>query len=240
VSRQVTIRGSIARCWTREREAGSRLDALGKLLGLSWDFVRESLPDRRRQRYGDVDYDWDYRVDTTSATLSWRTRLLGLLSSPYQPVSPDLFEESMAGLAIPFGEFTFIDIGSGKGRALLLASSYGFGEVIGIELLPELNRIAQENIGRFSSRSRTTPIAAHCGDATQFVVPPTPLAVFLFHSLPLPDLRKLLGNLARSLAEQPRPASIIYANPIFEEVVRGYSFFRKITGTNQYAVFCNW
>src|SRR5271167_2282557 len=116
-----------------------------------WEFARDSTPARRRQRYGDVEYDWDFRVDTTSATVGWRDRLLGHFHSPYQPTEPALFREMLATLMssakIEFGEFTFIDIGSGKGRALLMAADYPFRRILGIELLPELHRVAKENIG---------------------------------------------------------------------------------------------
>jgi hypothetical protein len=53
-----------------------------------WEFARDSTPARRRQRYDDVDYDWDYRVDTTSATVGWRQRLLGVFLSGYQATEP--------------------------------------------------------------------------------------------------------------------------------------------------------
>ena len=36
--------------------------------------------------------------------------------------------------------FTFIDLGSGKGRTLLMASDYPFRRIIGLELLEELRR----------------------------------------------------------------------------------------------------
>jgi hypothetical protein len=40
-----------------------------------------SRRERRRQRYGDMEYDWEHRVNTTSGTVSWRARLLGLFHS---------------------------------------------------------------------------------------------------------------------------------------------------------------
>ena len=70
------------------------------------EFVRDSLPDRRRLRYGDADYDWEHRVNTTSAAVDWRDRLLGAFHSPYQPTEAALFHEMVAahtpiGMAIP-------------------------------------------------------------------------------------------------------------------------------------------
>ncbi len=61
-----------------------------------WDFLRDSTPERRRQRYGDVEFDWDFRVNTTSGTVGWRDRLLGVFHSPYQPTEPAVFHEMMA------------------------------------------------------------------------------------------------------------------------------------------------
>lgn len=196
------------------------------------------MPDRRKQRYGDADFDWDFRVDTTSATVGWRTRLLGLLHSPYQPVEPELFEEIMNVLNIDFARFTFVDIGSGKGRALLLASRYAFDHLIGIELLPELHRVAGENVAkRFSGGAPN--IALICADAAEFIFPQDPLVVFLFHPLPEAGFRRVMNNLEKSLCARRRSLYLIYANPIFESLVRDCPQLRKIRGTHQYAVFSN-
>src|SRR5260370_25323208 len=111
-----------------------------------WSFVRESTPERRRQRYGDMEYDWEHRVNTTSGTVSWRARLLGLFHSPYQPTEPALFQEMMPSLPIAFEQFTFIDLGSGKGRTLLMASEYPFKRIVGAELIAELHHADQQNI----------------------------------------------------------------------------------------------
>jgi SAM-dependent methyltransferase len=186
-----------------------------------------------------VDYDWEFRVDTTSATVPWRTRLLGLLHSPYQPIEPELFREIIASLKIDFGQFTFLDIGSGKGRALLLAAEYPFRRVTGIEFLPELNSIAEENIRKFSSERRACrEIQTLCGDATESSFPAEPLVVFLFNPLPEAGLRKLLGNLEASLRENPRLVYVIYATPVFEDIVGNSPALTRIGGTHQYSLFC--
>ena len=89
------------------------------------DFVRDSIPERRRQKYGDIDYDWEHRVDTTEATVSFRNRLLGVFHSAYQPTEPEAFHQMMRALPIDCSQFVFIDLGSGKGRTLLMASLTG-------------------------------------------------------------------------------------------------------------------
>jgi len=235
---QISIGRSLRHYWKRERAGSGRLAAVRELAHVGWDFLRDSLPERKRQRYGDVEYDWEFRVDTTSATVTWRTRLLGHLHSPYQPIEPQLFREIMAALEIEFGEFTFIDIGSGKGRALLLAAEFPFRRVIGIELLPELNSVALANIGKFSREKRACgEVQAVCGDAAEFVFPAVPLVVFLFNPLPEAALRMVIENLEASLREYPRPVCVIYASPVFEEIVAGCSALNRIGGTRQYSLF---
>jgi hypothetical protein len=64
----------------------------------------------------------------------------------YAPVSPQYFLSALENVNIRYQDFTFIDLGSGKGRALLLASEFPFQEIIGVELGPELHEIAKKNI----------------------------------------------------------------------------------------------
>ena len=65
-----------------------RCAATRRLAGVLWEFARDSTPDRLRQRFGDAEYDWDYRVNTTSGAVGWRDRLLGMFHSAYQPTEP--------------------------------------------------------------------------------------------------------------------------------------------------------
>jgi SAM-dependent methyltransferase len=207
-----------------------------------WEFVRDSTPARRRQRYGDVDYDWNFRVDTTGATVRWRDSLLGHFHSPYQPTEPALFHEMLATLMssakIDFREFIFIDIGSGKGRALLMAADYPFQRILGIELLPELHRVAKENISKYKSDSQ------HCfavdsllADASNFTFPLDPTVIYLFNPLPESGLATMIGNLERSLREHPRAVYVLYHNPLLERVLSRSAVFERIAVTDQYSIF---
>lgn len=205
-----------------------------------WEFLLESTPAQRRIRYGDAEYDWDHRVDTTSATVDWRERLLGHFHSPYQATEPEIFQKMMAVPKIDFREFTFIDIGSGKGRVLLMAADYPFRRIFGIELLPALNRVAQKNLSAYKSGSQQClAVEAVCGDAREFVFPAGPLVVYLFNPLMEAGIEEVVANLAQSLRQYPRAVYLLYRNPSFEHVVARYSEFRKIAGTPQYSIFRN-
>jgi SAM-dependent methyltransferase len=240
---QLSLSTAFTGWWRRQRQEVRPLASFRRLLAIIYEFLRDSIPDRRRQRYGDIDYDWDHRVNTTGAALPWRTRLLGLLNSIYQPISPQQFREIMSALAAhlapdtDFSQFTFIDIGAGKGRALLLASEFAFRRIIGVELLPELVEIARENAREFERRGVRCGIELVCEDATNFDFPAEPAVVFLFNPLPGAALQTLIQNLERSLHRNPRSVYVAYANPIFEQIIGNTRWLTRIGGSDQCLLF---
>ena len=227
------------RTWWRDQiQERGIVSATALLFRNLWSFLRDSTPERRRQRYGDMEYDWEHRVNTTSGTLGWRERLLGTFHSPYQPTDPALFQEMMSALPIQFDQFTFIDIGSGKGRTLLMASEYPFQKIIGVELLPELHQVAQENLRLYQSESQKCfALESVCGNATTFPFPAEPLVLYLFNPLPESGLRQMLANLDRSLAANPRPAYVLYHNPLLEHVLAGTAQLTRLGGTESYSLY---
>jgi SAM-dependent methyltransferase len=222
---------SVRQWWRRERETKSVARAGWSLACVFWAFLRESTPERKRRKYGDADYDWERRVNTTSGGVGARSRFLGLLHSEYQPIEPEIFREIFGQLDIDFERFTFVDIGSGKGRALLLAAEYPFRRIVGVELLRDLHEIA---VGNAAHDGR---IELVCGDAAGFVFPREPLVVYFFNPLPQAGLRKVVRNLEHSVRESPRPVYVIYINPVYERTAFASSAFEKLGGTHQYSVF---
>jgi hypothetical protein len=230
--------------WNEVAEREGRLSAARQLLTKIAEFVRDSTPERRRQRYGDAEYDWEHRVNTTSAAVGWRDRLLGIFHSPYQPTDSALFREMLEALrqqAGDFHDFVFIDLGSGKGRTLLMASDYPFRRILGVELLPALHEIAQENLSKYhSEKQKCFALESVWGDAVQFAFPVEPTVLYLFHPLPESGLRRVIDNLKRSLQTHPRSVYVLYHNPLLENVLNdSAAALRKIGGTHQYAIYSN-
>jgi SAM-dependent methyltransferase len=208
-----------------------------QFLAIVTEFIRESTPSRRRQRYGDIDFDWDHRVDTTGATVGWSDRFVGHLHSAYQPTQPAAFHQMMDALGADFSQFTFIDIGSGKGRVLLMAADYPFRRVIGIELLPALHRIAQQNIHKYVEKKRRCPqVESVCQNAVDFEFPDEPMVLYLFNPLGEVNLIKVISNLNRSLLSKPRPGYALYHNPLLEHVLLNAGW-RKLRGEQYYSLF---
>src|ERR1700722_1655110 len=239
---RLSIPGAAWAYWSELAARDGRFSATGSLLQSLWEFVRGSPPARLRQRYGDADYDWEKRVNTTSAAVGWRDRLLGVFHSPYQPTEPALFHEMLDALQqqshLDVREFTFIDLGSGKGRTLLLASDYPFRRIVGVELLPALHHIAQDNLQKYHSESeKCFALESICENATAFAFPAEPTVLYLFNPFPEAGLRRMLANLDQSLRENPRPVYVLYHNPLLDHVLRESTALTKVGGTHQYSAY---
>lgn len=132
----------------------------------------------------------------------------------YQATSPEMFARIM-GVA-PIGQgMTFIDIGSGKGRALLMASSYPFQRIVGVEFARELHEVALENIRRFKPKR---PVEAVCADALTWDLPSEPSLIYLYNSFGAPLMSKFIERLEASLLVRPRELVVVYRNPSCREL----------------------
>lgn len=237
----MTISHALRRWWSvnrRRRGVWSALRLFGREMA---EFVRDSTPERRRGRYGDVEWDCETGADTTSANVGWRDRLVTVLVGPgYQPCDPELFRETLALLRTDFRGFIFIDIGSGKGRALLMAAEYPFRRIVGVELLPQLHAVAERNLRSFAPPDREAGrIVLLCMDAAAFEFPPDPTVLFLFNPLPEPALQQLVERLDRSLDLRPRTAYVVYHNPVLEYILSNDRRWERLAGTMQYCVYRN-
>jgi SAM-dependent methyltransferase len=231
---------SVWNWWIQTRTQRGDLSTFALLTSEIYGFFRDSMPARRRQRYGDVGYDWDFRVDTTSATVGWRDRLLGTFHSPYQATDPTLFHEMLARLDTDFRAYTFIDLGSGKGRTLMMASRYPFRRIIGVELLPALHDVAQANLANFRDpEQQCFALESICADATTWDFPPEPTVLYLFNPFPQPGLVDVIKNLQSSLEHAPRPVRVLYHNPLLAEAFAHAPSLRKVASGRSYSLYAS-
>ena len=93
---------------------------------------------------------------------------------------------------------TFVDIGAGMGRAMILAAEYPFKQVSGIELSPGLYEVAKENLTIARARGlRCHDIRLVRGDARIANYPPGDLIVFLFNPFDGDALAVTLASIAK-------------------------------------------
>jgi SAM-dependent methyltransferase len=233
-----TLSRGLSTWWRESLRVRGFWRTLASLGASLYEVLRDYAPARRRLRYGDLEYDWEHHVDTTWSNLRLGTRLREIFAGRmYQPIEADLFREVIGGLGIDYRQFTFIDLGSGKGRALLLASEFPFHHIIGVELLPELHAIAQENVGKYQAGAQRQRIELLCGDARQFCFPLEPLLVFLFDPFPEHVLEQVVVNLDESWRQSGCAVMIVYLNPISEHVLSNTNWLQRLRGNLQYAVY---
>lgn len=119
-----------------------------------------------------------------------------------------------------------------------MASDYPFRRIVGIELLPDLHRIAQQNLSSYKSDSQQCfALKSICADATEFCFPDEPIVLYLFNPLPEAGLKRVIANLEQSLRTQPRQVFVLYHNPLLEHVLSASGAWEKIGGTHQYAMY---
>jgi len=164
--------------------------------------------------YLDSWYDLRHRVDTSGkiaiADLGVNSEN-STAATWYEPVPNSCIRQLLSGLPISFEQYVFIDFGSGKGRALFLASDYPFRKLIGVEFSPELHAIARKNIDSYqSARQRCFQIESICQDAVEFDLPPVPSVLFFYSPFNAAILSRVLSHVRESLVQYPRNLYILY------------------------------
>ena len=148
--------------------------------------------------------------------MSWRA--LGgagessAFNAGYLGVDPNVARRALARIEAP-ERYSFVDLGCGKGRALIVASEFGFHEILGLELSPALTADAVLNIAKVrAAHPDRAPMHAIRADAASFTPPPGPFVVFLYHPFEAPVMRRVVKAISASLAAAPREAVVVYVN----------------------------
>lgn len=175
------------------RYVGRRCLLLGRLAVMA-------LSDRRRERPFGVHTGGGVALDQLA--IDSDNRGLGF---PYV-ASPGLVVETLLhNTTDDLSRFTFVDFGSGKGRVLLMASHHPFHAVIGVEFSPELHRIAEDNIRRYTSPAqRCRDIRSVCADAATFDLPQGDCVLYFNNPFAEPVFTRVLDNV-RAAHERARP-----------------------------------
>jgi len=156
--------------------------------------------------------------------------LSALYSTAYVGTPPSAFTQALAVLPIRYEDFSFVDVGCGKGRALLIAAEFAFPRLVGVELSDELCTIARSNISIALDPERASRISVVNQDATKIIYPDGPLLLFLYNPFGSPILRRVLKNLERQVQESPRPVYLLYGwDPGYKEVMESFPFLRRIS-----------
>jgi len=164
----------------------------------------------------------------------------------YEPIDYLSSRKVFKNLVIRADKDVFIDYGSGMGRAVIIAATYPFQRVIGVEISAELNSVAQENVRRARSKLKCKDVQLIAIDAREYALPPDVTVVYSFSSFGEEIISKVIGNIRKSLSEAPRKLTIVYGNPrIFEKVIQDCHWlikrreFRRWDGIRFVVYECN-
>jgi SAM-dependent methyltransferase len=161
------------------------------------------------------------------------------MNNGYSAVAPSVFRdacrrwrETLPSSASRLEAYTFVDVGAGKGRALLLAAELSFRKIIGVEFNETLARIAQRNVTLWNrlARPRAKIRVVH-EDAAAFRWPRTPLLVYFNNPFDCTLVELLASRLAAAAASGPALVDLLYVNPACAGTLIRQGNFRLLWNT---------
>jgi len=207
---------------------GTLTAAPGKIIG---GLSRGSKPSKQ---FNPVHpFDAEFGTDTggliTAEELYDSRHRANIHNTGFYATAPSLFQQAFARMQIDFERFTFVDLGAGKGRIILLASNLPFQRVLGVEFIPELQAIATKNISVYQPATRRCQdVECILSDVRDFVFPAGPLVIFMWHPFVGPVFEQVMAHLDESLQRDPREVYLVYLKPEFAHIVERVSSLHKM------------
>src|SRR5450631_343196 len=131
----------------------------------------------------------------------------------YAGSQPSVVREGLKALP-PVETCTFIDLGCGKGRPLLVASEFPFRDILGVELSPDLAAVAARNGAIIAERfPNRTPVRIAVGDASRFPIPSGDVVLFLYNPFGVELIAHVVQSVEAALRTESRSIYVVYYNP---------------------------
>ena len=189
-----------------------------------WATFRKCLEYLRDDSTTANEFDLKYGTDTGGIEPLWKFKICSpnaRFGASYQATQENELANALEFLRENLKTFTFIDLGCGKGRTLLVASNLGFRQVIGVEFVSQFVEIARTNL----AKRRIANAVVLCADAAEFRFPNSDTVVYLYNPFSQDVLSKVIVNLHESFSKQR--IYVIYKVPRFAEVIDSSGFLRR-------------
>jgi len=188
--------------------------------------------ERRRRREEELAFDRQLGVETAG----WIHQAELDVKSPnqvhatsYAGSNPSLFREAMHALSIDYRRFVFVDFGSGKGRAILLAMEFPFKRIVGIEFSETLYSIALGNVKRRRRDGvECEDVELFCGDVVDYDLPVDDLVCYFCNPFDSTLMTRVLAMIRRSFLDTPRDIYLAYHNPDEAHLIDRMGCFRPL------------
>lgn len=220
-----TVKRILNNAIQRASSAAARVPALQRPLFAAYSRLFPNDPWMRTHPF-----DQRFGTDTSGFLPTWLLR-----SGPsanrhgvcYAGCHPTCVRAALDAIPDPAG-YSFLDLGCGKGRAMIVASEYPFRQVVGVELSAQLAKVAKRNAKVIrQAYPQRPPIAARNGDATQADLPAGNLVVFNYHAFGRALLDRIVHRLDEEVALSGREVFFIYENPVHSDVLDSIPSFNR-------------
>lgn len=175
---------------------------------IAWYMIKQEIRGERK-----------YKINTVGADELIDLEELGIdvsHSAIYMPVSFNLLEEIFEQIPVTQRNH-FLDLGSGKGRALCMAAYHGFKQVTGLDFSRNLCEIAKANLTKTRISIPSFNFTIVNNDAFYFEIPDDVDCIFLFNPFDEIIMSGVVNNIFESLQNNPRKIKVIYVNPLHKE-----------------------
>lgn len=185
-------------------------------------------------------FDWTRNVDTAGDAVPHRaTDAVGPVRDGYVYAPARAHNVRAALRALPIrdaAEYTFIDLGSGKGKVLFLAAERPFRRVIGVEYSAAMHQQAVENLGSLRRRSSVEIELVHA-DAAAYAFPEGNLVMHMFNPFGPQVMGCVLRNLEEAIRSEPRHVLVVMLYPELGSMVAASPELRPVVRTRRFEVY---
>jgi SAM-dependent methyltransferase len=129
----------------------------------------------------------------------------------YGPTHPALFQRIVQTSGVDPSRYTFVDLGCGKGRILIVAAKYPFKAIVGVEADGSLCKTAKQNLKRWGQRRSDRRVKVVHRDARTFDWPEGNLFIFMYSPFRGPVFKRVAERLAGAAGESGRAMVIAYS-----------------------------
>jgi SAM-dependent methyltransferase len=147
------------------------------------------------------------------------------LDTLYESSNPLLFQRLIGRMPEEAKKGTFLDCGSGKGRALMLAVRHGFKKGLGVEISPRFCALAEQNIAIYLAQYPGCSISIRNEDAQKATIPDEVAVLYLYHPFGPETVQAVIDHLCGSLRRRPRSVWVVYLVPMYGDLFlrRGFT-----------------
>ena len=222
-----------------------RRGGLGSAIYLTRNCLR--LARSLRFRIREVAYDREMSVETDRLIAAGdlgleQQKIVGLAVNAngiaYQATPAWMLTNILKNLSISYPDYSFVDFGSGMGRAVLMAAEFPFRSVVGIEFSRELHCVAETNLRRSpAKRRRAASLELLCMDAAGYQLPDGNCIVYMFNPFREAVMKGVLATLERRQRSSASELYVIYLNPVLAHLLDAAPFLRRTTTSKFYSVY---